>query len=140
MRRLPPFFALRALEAAARHRSYSRAARELFVTHGAVSQQIRKLEDDLGAKLFVRQGNAMVPTATGQRLADQVTTALAAQVVSSPAIGGPTLSAEANSRERMAVPAIRSSFIGAPVSMSVGQSGLAQTRCPFRAGFTNDGI
>ena len=75
--RLPPFLTLTALEAAARHRSYSRAARELFVTHGAVSQQIRKLEGELGTKLFVRQGNAMVPTATGQRLADQVTAALA---------------------------------------------------------------
>jgi LysR family glycine cleavage system transcriptional activator len=75
--RLPPFLTLTALEAAARHRSYSRAARELFVTHGAVSQQIRKLEDELGTKLFVRQGNAMAPTATGQRLADQVTAALA---------------------------------------------------------------
>lgn len=75
--RLPPFLTLTALEAAARHRSYSRAARELHVTHGAVSQQIRKLEDELGARLFVRQGNAMVPTATGQRLADQVTAALA---------------------------------------------------------------
>jgi LysR family glycine cleavage system transcriptional activator len=76
--RLPPFLTLTALEAAVRHHSYSRAARELFVTHGAVSQQIRKLEDELGTKLFVRQGNAMVPTATGQRLADQVTAALAA--------------------------------------------------------------
>ncbi|WP_426043915.1 LysR substrate-binding domain-containing protein [Caulobacter sp. DWR3-1-2] len=75
--RLPPFLTLTALEAAARHRSYSRAARELFVTHGAVSQQIRKLEDELGTKLFVRRGNAMIPTATGQRLADQVTAALA---------------------------------------------------------------
>ncbi|WP_029907899.1 LysR substrate-binding domain-containing protein [Caulobacter sp. UNC358MFTsu5.1] len=75
--RLPPFLTLTALEAAARHRSYSRAARELFVTHGAVSQQIRKLEDELGTKLFVRQGNAMVPTATGQRLAGHVTDALA---------------------------------------------------------------
>jgi LysR family glycine cleavage system transcriptional activator len=46
--RLPPFLTLTALEAAARHRSYSRAARELHVTHGAVSQQIRKLEDELG--------------------------------------------------------------------------------------------
>lgn len=75
--RLPPFLTLTALEAAARHRSYSRAARELFVTHGAVSQQIRKLEEELGTRLFVRQGNAMVPTATGQRLAGHVTDALA---------------------------------------------------------------
>ena len=69
MRRLPPFFALRALEAAARHRSYSRAAQELAVTHGAVSQQIRRLEAELGARLFERRGNAMIPTPDAERLA-----------------------------------------------------------------------
>lgn len=72
MRRLPPFFALRALEAAARHGSYSRAAQELAVTHGAVSQQIRRLEAELGARLFERRGNGMVPTAAAQRLARRV--------------------------------------------------------------------
>jgi LysR family glycine cleavage system transcriptional activator len=72
MVRLPPFFALRALEAAARHRSYSRAAEELAVTHGAVSQQIRKLEEELGARLFERRGNAMMPTAEAERLAAEV--------------------------------------------------------------------
>jgi Transcriptional regulator len=72
MVRVPPFFALRALEAAARHRSYSRAAAELSVTHGAVSQQIRKLEDELGARLFERRGNAMIPTAEAERLAREV--------------------------------------------------------------------
>jgi LysR family glycine cleavage system transcriptional activator len=76
VRRLPPFFALRALEAAARHRSYSRAAAELAVTHGAVSQQIRKLEAELGARLFERQGNAMVPTPEAQRLAEEVSRGL----------------------------------------------------------------
>lgn len=74
--RLPPFFALRALEAAARHRSYSRAANELAVTHGAVSQQIRKLEAELGARLFVRQGNSMIPTEPAQRLAARVQQAI----------------------------------------------------------------
>ncbi|HET6972321.1 MAG TPA: LysR substrate-binding domain-containing protein [Phenylobacterium sp.] len=69
MVRLPPFFALRALEAAARHRSYSGAARELSVTHGAVSQQIRRLEAELGARLFERRGNAMIPTPEAERLA-----------------------------------------------------------------------
>lgn len=69
MRRLPPFFALRALEAAARHRSYSRAADELAVTHGAVSQQIRRLEDEFGQRLFTRRGNAMIPTPEAERLA-----------------------------------------------------------------------
>jgi LysR family transcriptional regulator, glycine cleavage system transcriptional activator len=76
MIRLPPFFALRALEAAARHRSYSRAAQELAVTHGAVSQQIRRLEAELGARLFERRGNAMIPTPDAQRLAVEVANAM----------------------------------------------------------------
>jgi len=76
MARLPPFFALRALEAAARHRSYSRAAAELAVTHGAVSQQIRRLEAELGARLFERRGNAMLPTPDAERLAGEVACAL----------------------------------------------------------------
>ncbi|HEX2818472.1 MAG TPA: LysR substrate-binding domain-containing protein [Phenylobacterium sp.] len=75
MRRLPPYFALRALEAAARRRSYSRAAEELAVTHGAVSQQIRRLEVELGARLFRRQGNGMIPTPEAQRLADRIAAA-----------------------------------------------------------------
>lgn len=77
MARLPPFFALRALAAAARRRSYSRAAEDLAVTHGAVSQQIRKLEAELGARLFVRQGNAMIPTPAAERLANEVERAMA---------------------------------------------------------------
>lgn len=72
MRRLPPFFALRALEAAARHCSYSRAAEELSVTHGAISQQIRRLETELGARLFERRGNAMIPTPAARDLAGDV--------------------------------------------------------------------
>jgi LysR family glycine cleavage system transcriptional activator len=77
MRRLPPYFALRALEAAARHRSYSRAAAELAVTHGAVSQQIRRLEAELGARLFRRQGNGMIPTPEAARLAERIAAAQA---------------------------------------------------------------
>jgi LysR family glycine cleavage system transcriptional activator len=76
MVRLPPFFALRALAAAARRRSYSRAAEELAVTHGAVSQQIRKLEAELGAQLFIRHGNAMIPTPAAERLAGEVERAM----------------------------------------------------------------
>jgi LysR family glycine cleavage system transcriptional activator len=72
MARLPPFIALRTLEAAARHRSYSRAAEELFVTHGAVSQQIRRLEAELGLCLFVRRGNRMEPTPAAVQLAGRV--------------------------------------------------------------------
>ena len=76
MARLPPFIALRTLEAAARRRSYSRAAEELFVTHGAVSQQIRRLEAELGLTLFHRRGNAMEPTAVAKQLAARVRKAI----------------------------------------------------------------
>src|SRR3954468_3876106 len=68
--------ALRALEAAARHRSYSRAAEELAVTHGAVSQQIRRLEEELGAPLFERRGNSMEPTPEALQLAGEIDRAL----------------------------------------------------------------
>lgn len=72
MVRLPPFFALRALEAAARHRSYTRAGEELSVTHGAISQQIRRLESELGARLFERRGGQMAPTPEALRLAQEI--------------------------------------------------------------------
>ena len=53
-RRLPPLNALKFFEAAARHRSFVRAAEELHVTPAAVSQQIKLLEDHLGVALFKR--------------------------------------------------------------------------------------
>ncbi len=53
-RHLPPLNALRFFEAAARHRSFARAAAELHVTPAAVSQQIKLLEDHLGTALFRR--------------------------------------------------------------------------------------
>jgi LysR family glycine cleavage system transcriptional activator len=56
-RRLPPLNALRAFESAARHLNFSRAADELSVTPGAVSQQIQNLEDYVGVRL-----NSETPT------------------------------------------------------------------------------
>ena len=53
-RRLPPLNALPSFEAAARHLSFSKAADELHVTHGAVSRAIRNLEKHLGVPLFAR--------------------------------------------------------------------------------------
>jgi LysR family glycine cleavage system transcriptional activator len=76
MAHLPSLFALRALEAAARHGSYSAAARELGVTQGAVSQQIRSLETRIGTRLFTRRGNRMVPTPVAARFAEEVREAL----------------------------------------------------------------
>ena len=49
--RLPPLPALRAFESAARHNSFSRAATELSLTHGAIGHQVRALEDALGVAL-----------------------------------------------------------------------------------------
>src|SRR5215469_11888672 len=66
--RLPPLNAIKAFEAAARLGSFTRAAEELNVTHGAVSRQIRLLEDWLGASLFSRTSRNAVPTRTGADL------------------------------------------------------------------------
>lgn len=67
-RDLPPLNALRAFEAVARLDSVSRAATELHVTHGAVSRQLRQLEEALGAPLFVREGRGLALTPAGRRL------------------------------------------------------------------------
>ncbi|BCL77317.1 DNA-binding transcriptional activator GcvA [Jeongeupia sp. HS-3] len=67
--KLPSLPALRAFEAAARHGHFGRAADELFVTHGAVSHQIRALEETLGFALFARDGRGVKLTAEGRRLA-----------------------------------------------------------------------
>jgi len=58
-RRLPPLTAIRALEAAARHLSFARAAEELHVTPAAISQQIKQLEGYFGMPLF-RRGRSLL--------------------------------------------------------------------------------
>jgi LysR family glycine cleavage system transcriptional activator len=65
-RRLPPLNGLKAFEAAARHMSISKAADELHVTPGAVSRQIRALEDVLGARLFRRLSHSLELTEAGR--------------------------------------------------------------------------
>lgn len=66
--RLPPLNSLRAFEATARRGSVSAAARELGVTHGAVSHQIRALEETLGSSLFERGSRRMRLTTQGALL------------------------------------------------------------------------
>jgi LysR family glycine cleavage system transcriptional activator len=65
-RRLPPLNALRAFETAARHMNFTRAAEELSVTPGAVSQQIQNLEDYVGAALFKRTSKGLLLTDAAQ--------------------------------------------------------------------------
>ena len=66
--RLPPLSALRAFEAAARLRSFTRAAAELHVTPAAISHQIHALEADLGVRLFRRRSRAVEPTVSARLL------------------------------------------------------------------------
>jgi LysR family glycine cleavage system transcriptional activator len=69
---LPPLNALRAFEAAARHLSFMKAGEELHVTPGAISQQVRQLEDQLGVKLFRRLTRGVLLTDAGQRYARRI--------------------------------------------------------------------
>jgi LysR family glycine cleavage system transcriptional activator len=64
--RLPPLNGLRSFEAAARHLSFTRAADELSVTPGAVSQQVKSLEEALGVTLFRRLPRSLVLTKEGE--------------------------------------------------------------------------
>ena len=67
---LPPLNALRAFEATARLGSVSQAAEQLHVTHGAVSRQLKVLEEHLGVSLFVKDGRGLKLTDAGVRLRD----------------------------------------------------------------------
>jgi LysR family glycine cleavage system transcriptional activator len=74
--RLKYLNAMRTFESAARHKSYSQAAEELFVSQAAVSQQMRQLENVLSVKLFVRTGRKMLLTPSGETLYDSAHQAL----------------------------------------------------------------
>jgi LysR family glycine cleavage system transcriptional activator len=74
-KRLPPLNPLRAFEATARHGSLTKAASELNVTHGAISHQIKALEQSLGVKLFERAGQRVKPTPHGAELLPAVSAA-----------------------------------------------------------------
>jgi len=65
-RRLPPLNGLKAFETAARSESFTRAAQELNVTQGAVSQQVKRLEATLGLKLFRRERQRLILTEAGR--------------------------------------------------------------------------
>ena len=70
---LPPLIALRAFEATARHLSATRAAEELHVTLGAISHQLRLLEEHLGTALFVRGHRQLSLTVKGAQYFEAIT-------------------------------------------------------------------
>lgn len=76
-RRLPSLVALRCFEAAARLESFSRAADELHLTHGAVSRAVRTVEDELGVPLFERRSRRVYLNDHGRVLFDGVHAGLA---------------------------------------------------------------
>jgi LysR family transcriptional regulator, glycine cleavage system transcriptional activator len=71
--KLPPLTALRAFEATARLSSFTAAAAELHVTQGAISHQIRVLEEELGTTLFHRVARRVVLTEIGRSLSAELT-------------------------------------------------------------------
>ena len=75
-RTLPPLETFRFFEAAARHLNFTQAAEEMRVTHGAVSQRIKRLEEHLGTRLFRRSGRRMLLTDEGRRLLKRVQAAI----------------------------------------------------------------
>jgi LysR family transcriptional regulator, glycine cleavage system transcriptional activator len=72
LKQLPPLSALRSFEAVARQLSFSKAADELHVTPGAVSQQIRSLEELLGTRLFDRTRRSVALTDAATRMLPDV--------------------------------------------------------------------
>jgi DNA-binding transcriptional LysR family regulator len=108
---LPPLNTLLPFEATVRHASMTAAARELHVTHGAVSRQIQNLERSLGTSLFERRTRALHPTPQARQLAAVVRDALdqidaaARQIAPPRAPAGPlTLSCEPTLLMRWLIP------------------------------------
>ena len=76
MAHLPPLNAIRMFDAAARHLNFRLAAEELHLTQGAVAQQVRRLETDLGVSLFHREARGLALTEAGKAYCGPVRRAL----------------------------------------------------------------
>lgn len=75
-RKLPPLNSLKAFEASARHKNFTKAAEELCVTQGAISKQLKTLEDYLGVTLFERKHQKLSLTNEGEIYLASVSNAL----------------------------------------------------------------
>ncbi|GGY60082.1 LysR family transcriptional regulator [Streptomyces omiyaensis] len=126
---LPPLNTLLPFEATVRHASMTAAARELHVTHGAVSRQIQNLERHLGTTLFERRTRALHPTPEAHRLAAAVREALdrvdgaTRSITHRPPAGPLTLSCEPTLLMRWLIPRLPDLAAAAPdvtVHLSAG--------------------
>jgi LysR family glycine cleavage system transcriptional activator len=70
--RMPPLYALRAFEVAARFGSFTQAAESLCITQSAISRHVKTLEENLGCQLFERRGSRLALTDTGRLLAQEL--------------------------------------------------------------------
>ncbi|MGE4406618.1 LysR substrate-binding domain-containing protein [Pseudomonas sp.] len=70
--RMPPLYALRAFEVAARFGSFTQAAQSLYITQSAVSRHVKTLEEHLGCQLFERRGSRLALTDAGRLLAQEL--------------------------------------------------------------------
>jgi len=86
---IPPFPALRAFHAAARHGRFKDAARVLNVTESAISHQVRRLEELLQVQLFERQGPRVFLTAKGARYFEEIDPAITRLAAATRALIGP---------------------------------------------------
>jgi LysR family glycine cleavage system transcriptional activator len=106
--RLPSLNGLRAFEAAGRHLSFRAAAQDLGVTQGAVAQQVRALEADLGLALFTRHARGLTLTAPGRAYHAQVASAFATLIAATqtlkPVARAVTLSVTASFAARWLIP------------------------------------
>lgn len=82
-RKLPPLNELAAFEAIARHRSFTKAAKELYLTPSAISQRLRQLEQHLDAQLIIRTKRTVELTTEGARYLEAVRDALSRLVLAS---------------------------------------------------------
>jgi DNA-binding transcriptional LysR family regulator len=82
-RKLPPLSELAAFEAIARHRSFTRASKELFLTPSALSQRLRHLEEHLDTRLLVRTRRSVELTTEGARYLEAVREALSKLAIAS---------------------------------------------------------
>ncbi|MEU6122535.1 LysR substrate-binding domain-containing protein [Streptomyces sp. NPDC047123] len=134
---LPPPNTLLPFEATVRHASMTAAARELHVTHGAVSRQVKNLEHALGVPLFERGTRSLRPTPQARQLAAVVRDALdqidgAARQISRRAPVGPlTLSCEPTLLMRWLIPRLPDLTASVPdvtVHLSAGGGPVAFDR------------
>lgn len=103
--RPPPLNAIRAFEVAARHLSFTLAAAELNVTHGAVSRQIKTLESHLGVRLFERRVRHVTLTPEGVQFVAEIGPALASITAAAHRLqhGAPTRAVKINVRPSFAL-------------------------------------